>query len=205
MSLDHKEMERWYRLKAIRITSQALVVTAVALSILMYAVNRYFQPEVSAFTPSKQVEGKMLIENFSYTSPGAHPWELKAVSAEVSDSLEKVSLTRPSVEYLGGKGGKISLAAQKGNLDKNAKTIVAEGDVKLEYKDFLFSTDEIGYNDQHKTAQTEKPVSLSTGNLKVHGKGLKITMETEEIVIEQEVTAVISDLKLFTSKSKLPL
>lgn len=201
--MNHKEMERWYRLKKIQTAAQVMVVLAVVLIIIGYAVSKFTREPAETFSSTTPGSG-MLIENFAYSSPGIHNWELKAASAIVSDAFNNVDLTDPKVLYKGGKGGVISLTAENGKLDKNSKKVSAEGNVKVAYREFSFFTGQIDYFDDKKIAESPSDVSLDGGDLKVTGKGLKFSIDKEEVVIEHNVKASISNVELFRKK-KTPL
>jgi LPS export ABC transporter protein LptC len=147
----------------------------------------------------------MRIDNFSYSSPGVRPWELKASTAMVSEKLDNVSLVKPEVMYRGGRGGEILVSAESGKLDKNNRNVFAEGNVTVSYKDLLFSAREIDYSDETKTAETKSPVVLDGGDLQVTGKGLKVSIESEEMVIQHDVKACISNVQILGAKGRLPL
>ena len=67
--------------------------------------------------------------------------------------------------YQGGAGGKIFLGAKTGRLDRKSRNVSAEGDVTIEYENFLFSTGDIDYSDEERLAETSSLVSLESGDL----------------------------------------
>jgi LPS export ABC transporter protein LptC len=204
--MNHKELERWHRLRNIKKASQFLVVAAVVLVIGGYAISRLSSESPATFVPPAVNKGDgMRIDNFSYSSPGVRPWELKASTAMVSEKLDNVSLVKPEVMYRGGRGGEILVSAESGKLDKNNRNVFAEGNVTVSYKDLLFSAREIDYSDETKTAETKSPVVLDGGDLQVTGKGLKVSIESEEMVIQHDVKACISNVQILGAKGRLPL
>ncbi|HMK34452.1 MAG TPA: LPS export ABC transporter periplasmic protein LptC [Desulfomonilaceae bacterium] len=203
--MNHKEIERWHRLRNIKKASQVFVLATVLLLASGYAVSWYFH-EVPEFSVPPALQGSgMRIDNFSYSSPGARPWELKAHTALVSENLDNVSLIKPKVLYRGGRGGEIFLSAESGKLDKNSRNVLAKGDVTVTYRDLLFTAGHIDYSDQTKIAETSSSVALDGGDLRVTGKGLKLSIENEEMVIEHDVKACISNVHIVGPKGKLPL
>jgi LPS export ABC transporter protein LptC len=204
--MNHKELERWHRLRNIKKTSQFLVVAAVVVLFGGYVASRIFAvPPVSFPTPVVENGPGMRIDNFSYSSPGTRPWELKACTATVSRELDIISLVKPEVVYQGGRGGEILVSADSGKLDKNNRSVLAHGNVTVSYKDLLFSAGEIDYSDATKTAETSSPVALEGGDLRVTGKGLKVSIESEEMVIQHDVKALISNVQILGAKGKMPL
>jgi LPS export ABC transporter protein LptC len=200
--MNHKEIERWYRLKKIQKASQIIVILAIFLLAGGYATSKWFQEPGEKFISTKPDDSDMRIENFSYSSPGVHAWELKAKSAAVSQAMDNVDLIKPQVKYRGGQGGEILLTADKGNLDKNSRKVTAQGNVMVAYNDLSFTTGQIDYLDDKKIAESPSIVCLDGGDLKVTGKGLKVAVDSEEMVIEHDVKASISNVRIFGQKKK---
>jgi LPS export ABC transporter protein LptC len=203
--MNHKEIERWHRLRNMKKAAQFLVVAAVVLLACGYGASWILQPQPESFIPPPAAGSGMRIDNFSYSSTGARPWELKASTALVSEKLDNVSLVKPKVIYRGGRGGEIFLSAESGNLDKNSRNVLAKGNVTLAYKDLLFTAVEMDYSDETKIAETSSSVALDGGDLRVTGKGLKVSIENEEMTIEQDVKACISNVQIFGPNGKRPM
>ncbi len=199
--MNHKEIERWYRLKKIQKASQVIVIVATLLFAGGYAASKLFPGPAETFSP-RPADSDMRIENFSYSAPGVHPWELRAKSATVSQALDNVDLLNPQVSYRGGRGGEIFLTAETGKLDKSSRKVTAQGNVKVAYNDLSFTTGQIDYLDDKKVAETPSIVSIDGGDLKVTGKGLKLSIEAEEMLIEHDVKAAISNVQIFGHKKK---
>jgi LPS export ABC transporter protein LptC len=204
--MNHREIERWYRLQNLMKACQVLVVAAVVLMVVWYAAAWYFSDDSGKkFVSSGPNDGKMTIRHFSYSAPGAHPWELQAESAVVSESLDQVSLSQPKVVYKGGAGGEIFLKSQTGEFDRKTQNVTARGDVRIQLRDFHFSTDEVHYRHDTLIAQTDSPVLLEGNDLRVSGKGLKVSVETEETTIEEDVKIEIFNVRLVGLNGRLPM
>jgi LPS export ABC transporter protein LptC len=203
--MDHKHIERHYRLKNLKRASQIFVLGALILLVSGLAASRFVRQHQGDFQTSEVSGNGSNIENFTYSATGSHRWDLQAASAQVSDTLDSVKLTLPKVIYQGGFGGTIYLAAQSGNLDKKTGFVSAKGTVKISYKDFEFISRDVDYSDGSLEAATTAPVSLTGSDLKLTGKGLKLSVEKEEVLIEQEVKASLFNVKLIEPGRKLPM
>jgi LPS export ABC transporter protein LptC len=203
--MNHKEIERWHRLRNLKRASQILVVVTVVLIACGYMISRFVQPGPVTIESPGPADGGIRIDNFSYSSPGAHPWDLQAATAFVSESLDRVELKGPKVVYQGGAGGKIFLGAKTGRLDRKSRNVSAQGDVTIEYENFLFSTGDIDYSDEKHLAETSSRVSLESGDLHLTGKGLKVSVEREEVVVEENVRARLFNVKWVEPNGRLPM
>jgi LPS export ABC transporter protein LptC len=203
--MNHREIERWYRLRNLKKASQFLVGFFVVLLIAGLAVSRFVRPEAEQLETRGAPDSGIRIEKFNYSSPGAQPWELEAAEASVTESLDRVSLSRPRVVYHGGKGGSIYLSAASGTLDKKSSNVSFKGNVEIRLKDLTFRTDDIEYSQERRQAQTDSAIALEGTDFKVTGRGLRVYVESEEAVIEDEVDARISNVKWVDSKGRMPL
>jgi LPS export ABC transporter protein LptC len=203
--MNHAEIERWYRLRNIKKASQIIIVVSVGSLIAGFAVSGYLKSAVSPRANSSIDSSHIRIENFVYSSPGMRPWELKATEAVAADSIDKIRLAGPTVVYEGGKGGKIYLTAKTGELDKSNSSISGRGLVTIHYRDLKFTTASIDYSEEKMSAETSSPVSLEGGDLSLTGKGLKVSVPEEEIVIESNVRARLYDVKWVGPGQRLPI
>lgn len=203
--MKHRELERWYRLRNIRKASQFLILVAIVLAISVYAYSLVRDSRTDDFDAASPDKKGSRIENFSYSSPGASPWELEASSAVISDALDKVALTNPKVVYHGGKGGKIYLSADSGHLDRKNDNVTAKGNVILRYRDMKFTTGKIRYSQEEHLAETSSPVSVEGGDLRLTGTGLTVSIDNEEITIERDVKAQLFNVRLVEPGRRLPM
>ncbi|MFC1836611.1 LPS export ABC transporter periplasmic protein LptC [Thermodesulfobacteriota bacterium] len=189
----HKELERWYRLRNLKRAAQVVIVACVLFLISGYAASMLLTN--GGRSPDRTVppDDGMVIEGFAYTLPGAHPCRLEAASAVVSQKQDRVSLTRPRLTYFSRDGGEVVLTADTGRWDKKSGKVTVEGAVTLDYEDYRFKTERIVYDQETRLAESSSPVQLEGTGIRVSGKGLKVWADREEISIEQDVKARLSD------------
>ena len=203
--MDHKHIERYYRLRNLKRASQIMVLAAILMLVSGLAASRLILKKTDDFGASEVSSNGSRISNFTFSSSGFPRWDLQATSAQISDNMDKVKLKLPKVVYYGGLGGAIYLVAESGNLDKKRGFVSAKGAVKIRYKDFEFASSDVDYSEGSLNAATSSPVSLNGGNLKLTGKGLKLSVEKEEIHIEHEVRASLFNVKWVGPGRKLPM
>lgn len=203
--MNHKEIERWYRLKNLRKAIQALVLISVIALVSGLAVSRYTDDGKNEFKSSIVSDSGVKVEKFTYSSVGADQWDLDAASASVTDKMDHVELELPRIVYYGGSGGKIHLSAQTGNLDKKDGRVEARGTVSIKYKDFKFISDNVIYSKGLLEAYASDSILMEGDDLKLTGKGLKLSVDKEEIVIEQDVKASLFNVKWAEPGKKLPM
>ncbi len=203
--MNHKEIERWYRLKNLRKAIQALVLLSVIALVSGLALSRYANNDKNEFKTSNVSEPGIKVEKFTYSSVGSDQWELEAASASVNEKMDHVDLKLPRIVYYGGDGGKIILNAQYGNLDKKDGKVEARGSVSIKYQNFKFITDNVNYSQGLLEAQAADSILMEGDDLRLSGKGLRLFVDKEEIVIEQDVKASLFNVKWVTPGKKLPM
>ena len=202
--MNHKEMERWYRLKSIKRAAQFLALIVIVVLAFGYTASRYFRDKAPEFGPATTEDG-IRIDKFVYSSPGAHPFELEAASARVSNSLDKVTLGKTKVTYRRGSAGEIVLTAESGELDKGARTVRAKGNVVVRMKGFVIRADEIEYSDKERIIAARSRVFLDGGDIRVIGKGLKLFVDRQEVRIERDVKTRLLNVKWVEPGRRLPM
>jgi LPS export ABC transporter protein LptC len=203
--MNHKEIERWHRRKNIMRACQILAGVAVVLIVASYVGSSLWNDNRDDYVSVRKPGEGMRIENFSYSSVGAQPWVLQAAQAVVSESMDKVLLNLPAVTYPGGSGDKIFLNSLTGQLDKKNQDVIARGAVTIRFRDFLFSTDEVHYLHGKLLAETTSPVSVEGTDLRVTGKGLTLSIEKEEVSVEEDVKTQLFNVQWVGSNGRLPL
>lgn len=203
--MNHKEIERWYRLKNLRKAIQALVLLSVIALVSGLALSRYANNDKNEFKTSNVSEPGIKVEKFTYSSVGSDQWDLEAASASVSEKMDHVDLKLPRIVYYGGDGGKILLNAQYGNLDKKDGKVKARDSVSIKYQNFKFITDNVKYSQGLLEAQAADSILMEGDDLRLSGKGLRLFVDREEIVIEQDVKASLFNVKWVTPGKKLPM
>lgn len=203
--MNHKEIERWYRLRNLMKATQALALVSVLALASGFAISRYMKETENNFKPSDVSEPGIKVEKFSYSSVGANQWDLEAASAMVAESMDHVELKFPKIVYYGGDGGKILVNAQIGTLDKKSGMIQAKGAVTINFRDFRFLTDDINYSQGALVAQSSDSIFMEGVDMKLSGKGLRLSVEKEEVIIEQDVKASLFNVKWVEPGKKLPM
>ena len=144
--MNHKEIERWYRLQNLRKAVQVLILASVIALVCGLALSKYTNDGKNEFKASNVSDPGIKVEKFTYSSVGADQWDLEAQSASVSEKMDSVELKSPKVVYYGGDGGKIYMNAQVGKLEKKDGKVEAKGAVSIKYKDFRFLTENVKYS-----------------------------------------------------------
>jgi LPS export ABC transporter protein LptC len=116
-----------------------------------------------------------------------------------------VTLTGPKVIYRGSDGGEIILTAATGQLDRKSRNVSLEGGVRIQFKDMVFEAAHMTYSHETLSAQTESGVSLKGDSLFLTGRGLKVLVESEEIMIQDDVSARLFNVKWAEPGRKLPM
>ncbi len=203
--MNHKEIERWYRLKNLRKAIQAMILLSLVALVSGLAISRYTNETDANFGSSNVSEPGIKVEKFTYSSVGANQWDLEATSALVAESMDHVELRLPRIVYYGGDGGKIILKSEMGTLDKKSGIVNASGTVTINFKDLRFVTNDINYSQGLLLAQTAESIFMEGLDMKLSGKGLRLSVDKEEVIIEQEVKASLFNVRWVEPGKKLPM
>lgn len=203
--MNHKEIERWYRIKNLRKATQALILMSILALISGFAISKYAGESDNNFKTTNVSSSGIKVEKFTYSSVGANQWDLEAESALVAQSMDHVELKSPKIVYHGGGGGTVFLNADSGELNKKSGSIKARGAVTINYKDFKFFTDDINYSQGALVAHTADPIFLEGSDMKLSGRGLRLSLDREEIIIEQDVKASLFNVKWVEPGKRLPM
>ncbi len=187
--MNHKEIERWHRLRNIKRAAQVIVALAVLALVTGYGMSRLFTAPSETFTPVPTPGDAGRIDNFSFSFPGAYPLELQAPSALLYESEGRVKLEKPRVTVPSEDGAKIVITAGSGELDEKARTVTASEGVTIRYGEFTFEAGDLEYSDGARVAETSSPVSMSGAGMFVTGEGLKLMVDSRKIVIKTNVRA----------------
>jgi LPS export ABC transporter protein LptC len=204
-AMNHKEIERWHRLRNIKKAFQILVFVCAALLVSGVAASILFRPVAPPMDPPSQIKHGIEIVNFSYSSPGPQKWELHAPSALVSEALDAVELKEPKVVYHDRSGASVELISRIGTFDRKNLSVTASGDVTMRYRDYVFRSPEINYSHEKLRAETSSPVAFEGPDLKITGKGLTLSLDSEEIVIEEDVHAQLFNVNWVKPNGRLPM
>ncbi len=202
--MDHREIERWYRLRLIKRAAVYLVLTAIVGLGAAYALRYPWQPDPGPALPSNTRPG-ISIDDFSYSSPGAHPFELKAATARVTTDLDQVSLKKLRLVYKPGEEDSIVLTAESGELDKRTRSVQAKGNVVLRMRSFVIRANEISYSDKERLVEAACPITMEGKDLRVSGRGFKLWLKDRRAVIQHDVLTSLYNVKWVEPGKPLPM
>jgi LPS export ABC transporter protein LptC len=201
-----REIERWRRLRLIKRLTQVGVVGIILAIAAGYLFAWYLKPRPgNVKIPQVAQDESIRIDRFTYSAPGANPFELEAETATVSDTLDRVSLKSPRVVYNSKEKGKITLTARSGALDKSSGTIRAAGDVEIRMKGLLIKADEVTYSDEERVVTADSRVSMFGEGFSLSGAGLTLFIDTQEARIAKDVTTDLHDVKWARPGRELPI
>ena len=121
---------------------------------------------------------------------GRREWELFAKGAQYEKDNKKVALTSITVSFFSREGTVYKLAADRGELFTESQDVNLSGNVVAETAEgYTIRTDTIKYIARDKKVSTADPVSFSSREMVMTGKGMVIDLEEEKLYILEEVKA----------------
>lgn len=190
--MNHKEIERWYRLRNLKRAAQLLVLASVAMLIAGYAISRVLieRNPVTEDTPTSSDD--LRVENFSYSHRGAYPVELKARVGVLPATLDKGKLSYLTVTVKSKEGKKLILTADEGEFYKKRELVTASGNVKVQYEDLVLTADKISYAMDQGKVWTDSAVTLTGRQFDLEGGRLALWVESEKFTLEDGVQVTFS-------------
>ncbi len=202
--MNHKEIERWYRLQNLKKTAQILVAVSILVLAIGLIVSRFLSHTSPSSDIASETDAGSRIGKFSFSVPGPHSFEVVANGAIVSKSLDKVVLEEPRVTYHPQEGEEVVLTAETGELNRTTQSYSVKGNVDIKYGAFQVQAADMEYSHEKRLASTSSPFSMKSKDMVITGKGLKLWMEKEEAQIERDVEAWLFNVKLFEPKADEP-
>ena len=197
--ITHREIERWYRLRNLRKASQVFVIISFVVMVAGYAVLRFIQPS----QPAKDPDPKAIntVKKPYYSFPGPHPFDVRAKSAVVSESQDKIILNSPKITYHPDHGSEMILTAKTGELNRTTQNYSVKGDVCLKSDTFRIEAGQLGYSRENNLASTTSRITIKAKNMLLKGKQLKLWPDKKEAHIEQDVEATLFHINIFNNKN----
>jgi LPS export ABC transporter protein LptC len=117
--------------------------------------------------------------------------ELTAITAEVDDENDKVSLKEISLVYNAKDHDPIHLTADRGVMSNRSKDIFVEGNVLMtSEKGVRLTTQSLTWNNQKKELDTEERIRIEGDRFTITGIGLRSKVDEEKIWIKNSVNAL---------------
>lgn len=202
--MNHKEIERWYRLRYLKKAALYLIVGSLVV-MTGAGVAHFFLVEDRPKAPAPIAEKGMGAKRFHYSVPGANPWEIEATAADMDRELNHLRLRGPKVRYKLDDGGVISLSARSGSWNKIDREVTASGDVSITFDQYRLNVDRAKYSEQSRTIQSPESVTVRAPNFELSGTGLTVCVDKKEFRVEHNVRTRLSNFSLTGRDGRLPM
>jgi LPS export ABC transporter protein LptC len=121
---------------------------------------------------------------------GRREWELFAKAAQYEKDNKKVALSSINVSFFSKEGAVYKLSADRGELCTESQDVSLTGNVVAETAEgYSIRTDSIKYVARDRKVSTADPVSVSSKEMVMTGRGMVIDLEAEKLYILEEVKA----------------
>jgi LPS export ABC transporter protein LptC len=200
--LTNKEIERWYRLRNLRNAAQALAIITILTLVGGYAVSRLIMERPDQTDSQVPTDAGNEGSQLSYSVPGPHPFHVKADRARMLKSGNKIQLTSPVITYYPKRGGDMVLKADTGELNQTTQNYSVKGNVTVTYDTFRIDAEELSYSHKNGLVSTSSAFTVTSKDMVLQGKRLKLLTDKKEVVVEQGVSAKLYNVKIFKNHNK---
>jgi LPS export ABC transporter protein LptC len=178
------------RIRRALIAVALLILILVAVPLVRNALSPKKQQRPEGLPPPG-VDMRLDKVHYEQTDQnGRREWELFAQTAQYEKDNKKVALSSINVSFFSKEGAVYKLSADHGELFTETQDVSLAGNVVAETADgYTIRTDSLKYVAHDRKVSTADPVSFSSAEMNMTGKGMVIDLEEEKLYILEEVKA----------------
>ncbi len=180
--------------QTVKLVLPAFIILSLAgLVILVVIYYRTTSTREVTFTEDKDIGVKVEGLNYSNTRDGRTIWRLRAKDATSFKSKKSMVLKGINLLFYPKNGEPFTMKADDGTFNEAKKVILARGNVVVfSEKGFTLKTDRLRYDSAAGRIASDKPVSITQGDMMVTGVGFRADVDSGNVSILKNVRAVIS-------------
>lgn len=177
---------------------KALIIFAVLAAILcgavIWVISLLQEPEK---TLQKVMSDKvdLQVRNVRYTEVGdsGMRWEIVADTARYLKKENLALFEKVMVKLVMKDGKTYVMTGDRGKFNTESRDMEIEGNVVIESEDSgRFTTDRLKYREAEKKVETESPVVMERGGIRVSGVGMIYTLGEKKVTLLSQVNARIT-------------
>jgi LPS export ABC transporter protein LptC len=130
------------------------------------------------------------------TRDGVKEWMLDATSARYDKAENKAVLKDLSATFFLKDGRKIHLTSRHGVLLTDTKDMEVSKDVVVRSGPYELETERLFYDHKHRSISTDVPIIVRANGVRVTGKSMLFSLDTERAVLTGAVEAVFENWPL---------
>jgi LPS export ABC transporter protein LptC len=172
------------------------VVAGVALVLMSHSPPREEEPvTLESVIPKKSDVCLNRIHHVA-TRDGVKEWMLDADSAQYEKAGGKTLFKNICATFFLEGGRAVTLNSRDGVLSTDTKDMEIWGDVVARSGSYELNTNRIRYNHKAQVLSTKTPVVIKGKGLEITGDRMSFDLQTEHVVVQGRVEAVIESLTL---------
>lgn len=130
------------------------------------------------------------------TRDGVKEWILDAESAQYDKAENKTILTDVSATFFLKDGRNVQLTSRYGVLLTDTKDMEVSKDVVVRSGPYELKTERLCYDHKNRSISTDMPIVVRGNGMRVTGKSMVFSLNTERTVLKGAVEAVFEDWRL---------
>jgi len=130
------------------------------------------------------------------TRDGVKEWVLDAESAQYEQAGSKTVFKDICATFFLEGDRAVTLSSREGVLSTDTKDMEISGDVVVQSGVYQLNTNTIRYDHNTQVLSTEAPIVIKGKGLEITGDGMTFDLQTEHVVVQGKVQAVLEDFVL---------
>jgi len=169
-----------------------LAALAVIVAVGIYIAEKQKTPEKLLKVLPDKVDLQIKDVHYTDVSESGMKWEVTADTARYIKKDNVALFEKVAVRLITREGKTFLLTGDKGRVQTDTKDMKISGNVKIvSNSGDAFTTDYLLYKNGEQKFQTDAPVTMENGRLKIVGKGMTLSLKDEKLELLSGVKARI--------------
>lgn len=183
-------------MRRLRLTLLVLLLLLIGGSALLYwlnppaRINISLRGEDAGGQSAEVAEPQARDITYNHVENGVHKWGLVADGGDFDPVSGFIMLRNVKLTFYQEGGGTLYLESDTGQYDQQKHIVIVTGNVfGRNSKNITINTSKLIYYDAGKLVETDEKVTVAGENFAITSQGMKVFLEPEQIVFENNVNS----------------
>jgi LPS export ABC transporter protein LptC len=139
---------------------------------------------------SDRVDLQVKNVHFTEVDPAGVKWEIRADTARYQKKDHLAFFEKVMVRMVTRDGRAFEMSGDHGRFDSQSRDVEIEGNVViLSEGGDRFRTDRLTYRDGSRRVETDRPVVMENGNVRISGVGMVFDLDEKKVTLKSQIRA----------------